>query len=77
MDTLNHRPTNSLTPEYLSGLDDIQLSQLLLNRTQILIAAIKSKINDPIYLNDLKTEVEKIQDEIKSRNSKSDVNKIF
>ena len=53
---------------YLTGLDSTQLIDLLNHKTQLLVSARNSGIQEPVYLKNLQEEVERIQSEIWVRN---------
>lgn len=56
-----------ITDGYLAGLDDDTLLDLLQTKTRHLLAATNSHLPNPVFINCLKEDLEKIQKAIKDR----------
>ena len=57
----------AVTPSYLTSLDKSQLIDLLQQKTEYLVNVRAAKNADLVFIKTLQKEVEKIQEEIKSR----------
>ena len=56
----------AITPEYLSTLDKEQLCDLLVHKTGLLVKITVLKVPNTEYIEDLKQEVQKLQEAIRN-----------